>query len=299
MKTLFVLLGPTGVGKTALSLSLARFLHSPILNADSRQIYRDIPICTAAPTDEEQAQVKHYFVGTLPLNQYYSAAQYEAEVITLASDLFKTHDHLLLTGGSMMYIDAVCRGIDDIPTVTEATRKLLKQKWEAEGLDALVQQLKELDPDYWATVDRHNPRRIIHALEICLQTGRPYSGFLKQQEKKRPFRIIKIGMVRPRQQLFQRIHDRIHTMISQGMEEEARRVYPLRQYNALNTVGFRELFQYFDGTWSREEAIAKIEKNTRVYAKKQLTWFSRDPSVFWFDASQSTALLEFAKDMVK
>jgi tRNA dimethylallyltransferase len=299
MKTLFVLLGPTGVGKTALSISLADFLRSPVINADSRQIYRDIPIGTAAPTAGEQARARHYFVGTLPLQQYYSAAQYEADVMALTGELFRSHNNLLLTGGSMMYIDAICQGIDDIPTVTPETRSRLRRQWEEQGLEAMAEQLKALDPDYWATVDRHNPRRVVHALEICVQTGRPYSSFLRRQPKKRPFRIVKIGLLRPREQLFQRIHDRVQAMLAQGLEEEARRVYPLRHCNALQTVGYREMFQYFDGTWSREEAIAKIERNTRVYAKKQHTWFSRDGSVFWFDASHACAVLNFVRDMVK
>ena len=299
MKTLFVLLGPTGVGKTKLSLSLAHFLHSPIINADSRQIYSGIPIGTAAPTIEEQAQVKHYFVGSLPIQEYYSAAQYEADVITLTSELFINHDHLLLTGGSMMYIDAVCCGIDNMPTITENVRNSLKRRLREEGLDAMVKLLKTLDPTYWKQADPHNTRRIIHALEICIQTGRPYSCFLGRQKVKRPFRIIKLGLTRPREQLFQRIHERIDAMMAQGLEEEARRVYTLRKYNALKTVGYSELFRYFNGEWTRKEAIKKIERNTRIYSKKQLTWFCHDPSVFWFDASKSGALLNFVKDIVK
>ena len=239
MNTLFVLLGPTAVGKTELSLKIAEALGSPILNADSRQLYRDIPIGTAAPTAEQMQRVRHYFVGTLGLEEYYSAAAYEQQVMELLPTLFGETPGVLLSGGSMLYIDAVCRGIDDIPTVEEETRTLLRQRLAEEGLGRLCAELRLLDPEYYRKADLHNTQRIVHALEICYQTGRPYSSFLSQQTKQRPFRIIKIGLQRPREELFSRINQRALTMLENGFAQEARRVYPLRHLNSLNTVGYK------------------------------------------------------------
>lgn len=298
MKTLFVLLGPTGVGKTALSLKLANVLKSPILNADSRQIYRDIPIGTAAPTASELASVTHYFVGTKNLDAYYSAARYETDVLKLTSQLFINEDNLLLSGGSMLYIDAVCRGIDALPTVREDIRQCVNKQYENSGLEPLVKELQSLDPVYCETADLKNTRRVLHALEICRQTGQPYSSFLTAKVAKRPFRIIKIGIVRPREELYGRISRRVDHMVADGLVEEARRVYPLRHLNSLHTVGYNELFQFFDGYCSLPDTIEKIKRNTRVYAKKQLTWFNRDPSVFWFRADNETAVLNFVTDLV-
>lgn len=290
-KKLVVLLGPTGVGKTELSLHIARRLQCPILSADSRQLYRDMYIGTAAPTPEQLACARHYFVGTLALDDYYSAACYEEEAISLLSRLFDTHDSLLLTGGSMLYIDAVCNGIDEMPTVSDEVRKAVVAKYEQEGLAAVQQELQELDPEFYDKVDRNNPKRVIHAVEICRMTGRPYSEFRTNPRKERDFDIIKIGLNRPREELFERIGRRVDAMIADGLEEEARRLYPHRHLNSLNTVGYKEMFAYFDGTYTLPEAIEKIKRNTRVYAKKQLTWFKRDNAITWFSPDDMEAIL--------
>lgn len=282
-KTLLVLLGPTAVGKTELALSLAEALGSPIINADSRQIYRDLPIGTAAPTTAQQARVRHYFVGTLGISDYYSAARYETDVLTLCEEFFRTHDILLLSGGSMMYIDAVCRGIDDIPTIEPEVRQQLRQRYETEGLRPLLAELRLLDPEYYALADLRNTRRILHALEVCYQTGRTFTSFRTATHKQRPFHIMKIGLRRQRADLFQRINSRVDQMITDGFLDEARRMLPYRNENALNTVGYKELFQVLDGTWELPFAVERIKKNTRVYAKKQMTWFSRDPDIHWID----------------
>lgn len=282
-KTLKVIIGPTGIGKTAYALQVAEEHGCPILNADSRQIYKDIPIGTAAPTAEEMARVHHYFVGTLRLDQYYSAAQYEQEAMHLLEELFKQHDTVVLSGGSMMYVDAVCKGIDDIPTVDEETRSLLKQRYEQEGLEPLVEELRLLDPQYYNECDKRNPKRVVHALEICYMTGQPFSAFRVKKEVRRPFRIEKIGLQRPRPILFERINRRVDLMMEQGLLEEAKRVLPYRTFNSLNTVGYKELFKYLDGEWTLDFALDKIRRNSRVYAKKQMTWFKKDPDVKWVE----------------
>ena len=282
-KTLKVVIGPTGIGKTDYAIQLAQKYDCPILNADSRQLYRDIPIGTAAPTAEEQARVKHYFVGTLDLEDYYSAAQYEHDALLLMEELFKTHDTLVMSGGSMMYVDAVCKGIDDIPMVDEDTRALLKQRYETEGLEPLVAELRLLDPAYYDVCDKRNPKRVVHALEICYMTGRTFTSFRVRREVQRPFRIEKIGLQRPREILFERINRRVDNMVEQGLLDEARRVFPFRCCNSLNTVGYKELFHYFDGDWELDFALEKIRRNSRVYAKKQMTWFKKDADVTWID----------------
>ena len=287
---LVVLLGPTGVGKTELSLSLAEFLHTPIVNADSRQLYRDIPIGTAAPTPQELQRVKHYFVGTLELTDYYSAAQYEADALSLLKTLHQQNPYALMSGGSMMYLDAVCKGIDDIPTVDKDTRKTMLEKYESEGLERLCQELKLLDPDYYDIVDRKNPKRVIHALEICYMTGKTYTSFRTRQPKERPFDILKIGLRREREELYDRINRRVDDMITQGLIDEARRVLPFRHTNALNTVGYKEMFNYLDGTWTLETAVEKIKQNTRIYSRKQMTWFRRDDSIRWFHPDEAKAI---------
>ncbi len=278
-----MVIGPTGIGKTDYAIQLAQKYDCPILNADSRQLYRDIPIGTAAPTAEEQARVKHYFVGTLDLEDYYSAAQYEHDALLLMEELFKTHDTLVMSGGSMMYVDAVCKGIDDIPTVDEDTRALLKQRYETEGLEPLVAELRLLDPAYYDVCDKRNPKRVVHALEICYMTGRTFTSFRVRREVQRPFRIEKIGLQRPREILFERINRRVDNMVEQGLLDEARRVFPFRCCNSLNTVGYKELFHYFDGDWELDFALEKIRRNSRVYAKKQMTWFKKDADVTWID----------------
>lgn len=287
---LIVLIGPTGVGKTELSLSLAEFLHTPILNADSRQLFKDIPIGTAAPTAEQQQRVKHYFVGTLALTDYYSAAQFETDVLSLLDKLFLTQRHALLSGGSMMYIDAVCKGIDDIPTVDEETRKMMLERYEEVGLEALCNELKILDPDYYRIADLKNPKRIIHALEICYMTGKPYTSFRTSQPKPRPFDILKIGLKREREELYERINLRVEEMIRQGLVEEVKRVAAYRNTNALNTVGYKEIFHYLDGTWDLQTAIEKIKQNSRIYSRKQMTWFRKDQDIHWFHPDEKESI---------
>ena len=298
MNTLVVLLGPTGVGKTALSFALAEQLGSPILSADSRQLYAEIPIGTAAPTKEEQERVTHYFIGTHHLTDYYSAAQYEIDVLKLTKELFPTHPTLLVTGGSMMYIDAVCKGIDDIPTVDEVTRRVLLDRYEQEGLPPLVNELRLLDPEYYRIVDLKNPKRVIHALEICYMTGRTYTSFRTQTSKERPFRIIKIGLRREREELYSRINQRVDQMVANGLVDEARHVYPYRHLNSLNTVGYKELFAHFDGDCTLEFAIEKIKQNSRIYSRKQMTWFRRDNSIHWFHPEETETIIRFLNEHI-
>ena len=296
MNTLVVLLGPTGVGKTEVALQIAEHLQSPIINADSRQLFAEIPIGTAAPTKEQQERVKHYLVGTLHLTDYYSAAKYEEDVLQLLNQHFKHQQVALLSGGSMMYIDAVCKGIDDIPTVDEATRRLMKRKLETEGLDALVAELKVLDPEHYKIVDLHNPRRVIHALEICHMTGNTYTSYRKDTKKIRPFNIIKIGLNRTREEMYERINNRVLEMMNQGLIEEAKAVYPQKGLNALNTVGYKELFAYFDGDISLDDAILKIQSNTRQYMRKQVTWFKRDNQIKWFSPTNIEEIINYIDD---
>lgn len=288
-KTLIVLVGPTGIGKTELSLSVAKLLSSPIVSADSRQIYKTISIGTAAPTKEQLSQAQHYFVGQLELDEYYSAAQYETDVLNLLDGLFETHDTVLMTGGSMMYIDAVTKGIDDIPSVDDETRSLLKQRFETEGLDPLLEELRLLDPDYYTIVDKKNHKRVVHALEICYMTGKTFTSFRKSESKERHFRIVKIGLRMERERLFGRINKRVDKMIEDGLVEEARSVSHLRHLNSLNTVGYKEMFKFIDGEWDLYTATERLKKNTRVYAKKQMTWFKKDESIHWFDAETVSA----------
>lgn len=286
MKNLLVLLGPTGVGKTELSLLLAERLGSPIINADSRQIYKDIEIGTASPTAEELARVEHFFVHTLALDEYYSAAEYEKDVMQLLPQLFQSHDTVLLSGGSMMYIDAVTKGIDDIPTVDEETREMLRHRFEKEGLEPLLAELKLLDPQYYEIVDKRNHKRVVHALEICYMTGKPFTFFRTNSTKERPFRIVKFGLRRERANLFARINARVDKMMEEGLLDEARRVYPLRELNSLNTVGYKEMFKVIAGEWELPMAVERMKKNTRVYAKKQMTWYQHDADIHWLDADK-------------
>ena len=286
-KTLVVLLGPTAVGKTDLSLELAKLWSCPIISADSRQIYKGIPIGTASPTERELKLVKHYFVNTLELESYYSAALYEKDSLEVLTRTFTQNDKAILSGGSMMYIDALCKGIDDIPTVRDNIREEMQLRYKQEGLESLCKQLEQLDPYYYAQMDSQNPKRVIHALEICLQTGVPYSSFRKNNFKKRPFNIVKIGLYRKRSILFDRINQRVDQMMANGLLEEVQRVYPLRHLNSLNTVGYKELFEVISGHWPLDMAIERIKKNTRVYAKKQMTWFKKDPDVFWINLDEN------------
>ena len=294
-KSLIVLLGPTAVGKTELSLQLAERLGCPIISADSRQLYRDMVVATAAPTREQLARVPHHFIGTLSLTDYYSAAQYEADALALIEQLFTRHDTLLLTGGSMMYIDAVCNGIDEIPTISDEVRRAVVTRYEEEGLDVLLEELQRLDPDFYEKVDRRNPKRVIHAVEICRMTGQPYSSLRTETKKERPFDIVKIGLTRPREELYERINSRVDAMMRDGLEAEARRLYPYRHLNALNTVGYKEMFAYFDGTYDLPTAVEKIKRNTRVYARKQMTWFRRDDTIVWFTPDDRLKLFAYVE----
>jgi len=296
MHTLIVLIGPTGVGKTDLSLELAEHYHTSVVSADSRQIYADLQIGTASPTPEQLARVPHHFIGTLALTDYYSAAQYEEDALQLLEELFKTNDVVVLTGGSMMYVDAICKGIDLMPTIDADTREMMQQKYKEQGLESLCDELKLLDPDYYQIVDRKNPKRIIHALEICYQTGKTYTSFRTHPQKERPFQMLKIGLTRPREELYERINLRVDQMMEQGLLEEAKRVYPQRMLNSLNTVGYKELFKYLDGEWPLELAVEKIKVNTRTYARKQLTWFKHDTEIHWFHPNDKKAIFDYIEE---
>ena len=296
--TLIVLIGPTGVGKTELSLSIAEHFHTSILSSDSRQLYADLKIGTAAPTPEQLARVPHHFVGTLKLTDYYSAAQYEADVMKKLEELFSLNEVVVLTGGSMMYVDAICKGIDDIPTVDKETRELMLQKYAEEGLDHLCAELKLLDPEYYQIVDLKNPKRVIHALEICYMTGKSYTSFRTQSTKKRPFRIIKIGLTREREELYERINRRVNEMLDAGLLEEVKAVYPYKELNSLNTVGYKELFEYLDGEWTLEFAIEKIKQNSRIYSRKQMTWFKRDNEIHWFHPDQKEEIMNYINEQL-
>ena len=292
-KTLIVITGPTAVGKTTLCLDIASSFGIPIINADSRQIYRELRIGTAAPTEEQLRQVRHYFVGILGLDDYYNASLYEQQVMELTRQLFATSDYALLSGGSMMYIDALCNGIDDIPTVDDDTRRLMKQRLATEGLEALCEELKRLDPEHYDIVDRQNPRRVVHALEICHMTGRTYTSFRTNIRKERPFNIRKVALSRPREELYQRINARVDQMMADGLLDEARALLPRRSLNALNTVGYKEMFNYFDGVWTLDEAVERMKGNTRRYARKQLTWFKKDPEVKWFTPDDKENIINY------
>lgn len=295
-KTLIVITGPTGVGKTEVTLRIAEHFNVPVINADSRQIFSEIPIGTAAPTAEQQLRVQHYFVGNHHLEDYYSASLYEQDVLNIINS---QHTPIsLLSGGSMMYIDAVCNGIDDIPTILPEIREEMMRRLETEGLEQMCNLLRELDPEHWNIVDRNNPRRVIHALEICIQTGKTYTSFRSNTIKERPFNIIKVGLNRDRDELYNRINQRVLDMIEEGMIEEALQVYPKRTLNSLNTVGYKELFEYLDGLTTLDEAIFKIQSNTRRYARKQLTWYKKDTAFQWFNPDNIEEILNYIHTMI-
>lgn len=293
-KKLIVIVGPTGVGKTELCLQIAEHLNVPIINADSRQIFSEIPIGTAAPTPEQQQRVKHYFVGNHRLEDYYSASLFEEDVMRLLTDnLFSSSDVALMSGGSMMYIDAVCNGIDDIPTIDDNTREWMKQRLETEGLPRLVEELKLLDPEHWKIVDRNNPRRVVHALEICHMTGKTYTSFRQNTKKQRPFDIIKIGLNRDREELYSRINTRVLQMFDEGLVDEALAVYDKRGLNSLNTVGYKETFEYLDGLITIDQCIFNIQSNSRRYCRKQQTWFKRDKNIMWFHPDNIKEIINY------
>lgn len=298
MKSLIILLGPTGVGKTELSLQLAQKFNYPIISADSRQLYKDLAIGTAAPGIADLSRAKHYFVGNLQLTDYYSASRFEEDVIRLLAQLHETHKTVLMCGGSMMYIDAVCKGIDEIPTIDGILRTEIYARFKKEGLDSIRQQLKILDPVFYNQVDLKNHKRVIHALEVCLMTGKPYSSFRTYSVKKRPFQIIKIGLMRDREELYRRINRRVDQMMADGLLEEAQALYPFRYLNSLNTVGYKELFSFFEGYCTLDEAVEKIKQNSRIYARKQMTWFKKDKKISWFHPSGMEDILNYIEQRI-
>lgn len=284
-KTLVLILGPTGVGKTELSLRVAEHYGCPILNCDSRQVFKSIPIGTAAPTEAEQAWVKHYFIATRELEEDYNAGQYERDALRVLEDLFRTHEVVVMTGGSMLYADAVCYGLDELPAVPAAIRLNVQESYEKHGLAWLQTEVQRLDPNYWEEVDQQNPARLAHCVELSLTTGKPYSSLRTNTRAQRPFRIVKVALERPREELYDRINRRVLQMIEEGLVEEARSVYPKRHLNSLQTVGYRELFACFDGEYDLNRAIELIQQNTRHYAKRQMTWFRRDEDIHWLKAN--------------
>ena len=293
MNNLVVLIGPTAVGKTDTSLAIASYYGCPIISSDSRQMYKGMRIGTAMPTEEELSKQKHYFVGHLTPGDYYSAARYEEDVLSLLEKEFPHHPTMLMSGGSMMYIDAVCNGIDDIPTVDEATRNMVLEKYEREGLEQLAAELRILDPDYYNEADIKNPKRVMHALEICYMTGKRYSSFRRQQKKERPFNIIKVGLQREREELYERINRRVDMMIEQGLIEEVKQFAHLKHHNSLNTVGYKEIFKYLDGEWDLQFAIDKVKQNTRIYSRKQVTWYRKDEEIAWFHPDNVKEIIEY------
>ena len=292
-KILIIISGPTAVGKTAVAVAVARHFGSEIVSADSRQIYREMRIGTAVPSPQELAAVKHHFIQTKSISDYYNAFMYETEVLDLLPQLFRRMNPVVMAGGSGLYIDAVCYGIDDIPTVDPAVRQQMKEFYEREGLEGLQRRLREVDPDYYTQVDLHNPKRLLKALEISVQSGRPYSSFLTRTRKERPFRILKAGLDLPREELYDRINRRVLQMMEEGLVEEARTLLPHRRVNALNTVGYKEIFEHLEGKLTLDEAVERIQANTRKYARKQLTWFRKDPEIRWFRPEESGKIIEW------
>ncbi|MFV0391954.1 MAG: tRNA (adenosine(37)-N6)-dimethylallyltransferase MiaA [Paludibacteraceae bacterium] len=296
--TLIVLLGPTGVGKTNISLRLAESLHCPIVSSDSRQFYSELKIGTAAPSTEELTRVKHYFIGTHSIFDVYSAGQYEVDALHVLNQLFLQNKQVLLVGGSMMYIDAVCQGFDDIPAVDSDIRAYWQKIYNENGLEYIQNELKKLDPKHYEEVDLKNPKRILHALEICSMTGEPYSDARTGVKKERDFNILKIGLNRPRAELYNRINRRVDKMVEDGLIEEARKFYDYKHLNTLNTVGYKELFKHWDGNYDMNFAINLIKQDTRRYAKRQLTWFNRDKDIHWFYPDEEETILQFILSIV-
>ncbi|HCM59407.1 MAG TPA: tRNA (adenosine(37)-N6)-dimethylallyltransferase MiaA [Bacteroidales bacterium] len=297
--TLIVLPGPTGVGKTGFAVELASRLGCDIISCDSRQFYREMKIGTAAPSDEQLSRVKHHFVGFLSVTDYYSVSLFERDVLALLPKLFESNPVVIMTGGSMLYMDAICRGMDNIPDTDPAVRQRYLEMYQREGIAGLRMELRMVDPDYYGKVDLHNPRRILRALEITASTGKPYSSFLTAPVRERDFRMIRAGLNRERGELYHRIDMRVDSMISAGLEEEARSLLKYRGLNALNTVGYREIFRWFDGEISREEAIILIRRNTRRYARKQLTWWNREGDINWFDASENEMIFNWIESCLE
>jgi len=298
-KTLIIITGPTGIGKTSTGIALARHLNTEIISADSRQIFKELTIGTAVPSTKERKAVKHHFIHSHSIHENYNASKFETEVLALLDKLFQEFNEVVMVGGSMLYIDAICKGIDSMPDADPEIRLSLQNQLNTEGIESLRLQLKKLDPEYYSKVDLKNPARIIHALEICLMTGKPYSAFRSNPQKERPFQIVKIGLNCDRDELHNRINTRVDKMVKAGLEKEARDVYRLRHLNALNTVGYREWFAFFDGEITHEKAIELIKRNSRRYARKQLTWFRRDPEVYWFEPQQTEEIIKFAESKIQ
>jgi tRNA dimethylallyltransferase len=296
---LIVLLGPTGVGKTDVSIDLARHFGSDIISADSRQFFREMKTGTAVPSDEQLAEIKHHFIRFMPVSDYYSSSLFERDVLKLLPELFSRNKVVLMTGGSAMYIDAVCGGIDDIPDVDQSVREKYNLKYKKEGIAGLRMTLKLLDPEHYEVVDLKNPKRIIRALEICETTGRPYSSFLTKQKRERDFQIIRIGLERPRPELYDRINRRVDKMVEDRLENEARDLFDMRHLNALNSVGYREYFNYFEGKITREKAIELIKRNSRRYAKRQMTWWGKDKDIRWFDPEKVPEIIKYIEGKTK
>ena len=297
MKTLVVVLGPTGTGKTDLAIELAKLWQTEIISADSRQIYKELKIGTAVPTEMQLATIKHHFIGHKSIHDYYNASLFECDTIALLETLFAENDVVIMAGGSMLYIDAVCKGIDDLPAINMEIRQNLISQWQTEGIESLRFMLQRLDPEYYAQVDLKNPKRLLKALEICQMTGKPYSSFRTQTIKKRPFKIIKIGLNRNRNELFNLINQRVDNMVAAGLVDEARRFYEFKNSNSLNTVGYKELFDYFDAIHPLDKAIELIKRNSRRYARRQLTWFNRDNEIQWFNPNEFDAIVAYIKQI--
>jgi len=297
-KKLIILLGPTGVGKTDLSIKIANYFHTSIVSCDSRQIYKEMKIGTAVPEEEQLQAVKHYFIQSISAREYYNSWKFEEDALETISKLHKANDVVLMTGGSMMYIDAVCNGIDDIPTISSEIRNAVMKKYAEEGLESIQAELLQLDPDFYNEVDLNNAKRVMHAIEICRESGTTYSSLRTNSKKKRPFEIIKIGLKREREELYDRINRRVDIMIKDGLEKEARALYHLKNINSLNTVGYKELFEYFDGNIDYKEAVRLIKRNSRRYAKHQMTWFRKDEAITWFNPEKEDEILSFLKEKV-
>lgn len=292
-KYLIVIAGPTASGKTATAIKIAKALDTVIISADSRQFYKEIPIGTAAPTKEELSEVQHYMIHNLNVEDRYDVADYEKDVLILLKKLFLEHDTVVMTGGSGLFIDAVCNGLDSIPDISEENRNKVNELFKIGGLNALQNELQNLDPEYYNTVDKYNPRRLQRAVEVCYQTGLPYSSFRKNNVKERDFKVIKLALLWERNELITRINKRVENMVRDGLIEEARKMYPKRQLNSLNTVGYKELFQYFDGKISLNEAIEQIKISTRQYAKRQMTWLRKNNDYHWFSVDEIPKMIEY------
>ncbi len=289
------MLGPTGIGKTVVSIKLAQHFNSPVISADSRQIYHELKIGVATPSELQMKHIPHYLIGTRSIFDYYNAYEFEQEALALAGELFTRYPTLIMTGGSMMYVDAFCKGIDRLPTVDPDLRQSLQEQLETEGLHSLRRQLKLLDPTFYEQVDLENPKRVVHALEMCLMTGRPYSELRTNPRHERPFKIIKVGLEMEREKLYQKINRRVDEMMDAGLLQEAKELYPNRYLNALNTVGYKELFQHFDGEISLQKAVELIKRNSRRYARKQMSWFNRDKEISWFKVENTEEVIKFAQ----